>query len=292
MPLPDPSHPRRRRRSATAAVLAAAAVPLAWLAVSASAQDPAAPQTVTIATAAGGVTVTGADALAQGPTRFVVSGTGKEVDLTLFQLKPGATQAQVVAAAQKLKGPPTPLQKYGAFAFGSTSGKGVPTSTTDLTLAPASYLLVDSTRAPKVVASFAVGTATTTAPTPTPDATIAMRDYRIHTPATLPSTGTIRVANKGKSPHFLLALKAASPAGARRVATLLHMGGQANERKAQKLVRGQAELVSVISPGVVNDVEVSKLAKGSYVLVCFYGDARSHMKEHSMLGMETVVTVR
>jgi hypothetical protein len=292
MPLLDPSRARRRRRTRVGAVLALAALPVAGLAVAASAQDPAAPQTVTIATAGGKATVTGADALAQGPTRFVVSGTGKEVDLTLFQLKPGATQAQVVAALAKLKGPPTSLQKYGSFAFGSTSGKGYAPTTTDLALTTATYLVVDSTRALKVVSSFAVGTTTTTVATPTPDATITMRDFHITAPATLPSTGTIRVTNTGKSPHFLLALKAGSTAGAHEVAMLLHKGGQANEKKAQKLITGEDELVSVISPGVTNDVEVSRLAKGSYVLVCFYGDARSHMKEHSMLGMETVVHVR
>jgi hypothetical protein len=273
-------------------VLAAAALPCAGLAVAASAQAPAAPQTVTIATAAGGVTVTGAGALAQGPTRFVVSGTGKEVDLTLFQLKPGVTQAALVAAAAKLKGPPTSLQKYGSFAFGSTSGKGYAPVTTDLPLTPATYLVVDTTRAPKVVGSFAVGTTTTTVATPAPDATITLHDYRITTPATLPATGTIRVTNSGRSPHFLLALKAGSTARARTVATLLHKGGQANEKRAQKLLAGETELVSVISPGVTNDVELSRLAKGSYVLVCFYSDARSHMKEHSMLGMEKVVAVR
>ena len=178
-------------RSPLLVVAAVAALPLASLAVSASAQAPAAPQTVTIATAASGVTVTGAGALAQGPTRFVVSGTGKEVDLTLFQLKPGATQAEVVAAAAKLKGPPTALQRYGAFAFGSTSGKGYAPATTDLALTAATYLVVDSTRAPKVVSSFTVGTTTTTVATPTPDATIGLRDYRISAPATLPSTGMI-----------------------------------------------------------------------------------------------------
>ena len=61
----------------------------------------------------GDATLTGTDALHPGPATITVAKTPKEVDLTLFELKPGVTQAQVGAAASRLKGPPTPLQGYG-----------------------------------------------------------------------------------------------------------------------------------------------------------------------------------
>jgi hypothetical protein len=264
------------------ATIAAGAVALgAGVAAAGAATIP----TVVVAVAKPGhATLTGAGALKQGPTRFrFTDSSGKqETDISVFELKPGATAAQVVAAAAKLKGPPTPLQ-------GATTGKALPSYTAELALAKATYLVIDSTAAPKLLASFTVGAGTSGASEPAPGATIRLRDFAIEAPATLPATGTIRFANSGPSPHFVAFARAKSPAAAKQAAMLLKQGKDA---KAEKLITDDRSLLGLISTGVSNDVAVSSLKPGTYVLACFYGDAMSNMKTHTMLGMETVVTVK
>jgi hypothetical protein len=242
---------------------------------------------------AGAVTISGDTALKQGPTMFHFSGAnkgGKELDLTLFALKAGASQKQLLAESAKLKGPPTPLQKYGTFVIGATVSKQFPTYAVSVSLTKGSYLVVDDTAAPKVVGAFQVGSGSAGATSATPAATITLTDFKITAPATLPTSGTVRFHNDGMSPHFVAMIRTASPANAMKTAMLLHQGKDA---KAQKLATGElAPPLGLISPGVTDDVVLSKIPPGSYVLACFYGDASSHDKEHTMLGMETVVTVK
>jgi hypothetical protein len=269
------------------ATLIALVVPLA------GASPRAAMPQVGVVAQAGTVTISGDSALKQGPTMFRFSGAnkgGREIDLTLFALKTGASQTQLLAASAKLKGPPTPLQKYGKFVLGATLSKQFPAYTVSLSLTTGTYLMVDDTAAPKVVGLFKVGSARSGATAATPTATITLTDYKIATPATLPASGTIRFRNEGMSLHFVAMIKTASSATAMKVAMLLHQGKDA---KAQKLVQSEiAPPLGLISPGVTNDVVLSGVASGSYVLACFYGDAKSHDKEHTMLGMESVVTVK
>jgi hypothetical protein len=242
---------------------------------------------------AGAVTISGDAALKQGPTMFHFSGSntgGKEIDLTLFALKAGASEKQLLAEAAKLEGPPTPLQQYGRFLLGATVSKQFPTYAVSVALARGSYLLVDDTAAPKVVGTFKVGSGSAAATSATPAATITLTDFKITAPATFPSSGTVRFQNHGASPHFVAMIRTASAATAMQAAMLLHEGKDA---KAQKLATGElAPPLGLISPGVTDDVVLGKVPPGSYVLACFYGDARSKGKEHTMLGMESVVTVK
>jgi hypothetical protein len=248
---------------------------------------------VGVAAKAGAVTISGDAALKQGPTMFHFSGAGKggkEVDYTLFALKAGASEAQLLAASAKLKGPPTPLEKFGTFVLGATLSKQSPSYDVSVSLATGAYLLVDDTAAPKVVGTFAVGAGSAGASPAAPVATVTLTDFEISAPATLPRSGTIRFRNAGKSLHFVAMIRTASPATAMKTAMLLHQGKDA---KAQKLATGElAPPLGLISPGVTDDVVLRKIPPGSYVLACFYGDASSHGKEHTMLGMEAVVIVR
>jgi hypothetical protein len=248
---------------------------------------------VGVVSKAGAVTITGAEALKQGPAMFHFSGAnkgGKEIDLTLFALKAGASEKQLLAKAATLKGPPTPLQQFGKFLLGATVSKQSPTYAVSVSLDKGSYLLVDDTAAPKVVGTFMVGAGSATATSVTPAATITLTDFEITAPARFPSSGTVRFQNHGKSPHFVAMIRTASAATAMQAAMLLHEGKDA---KAQKLATGElAPPLGLISPGVTDDVVLGKVPPGSYVLACFYGDASSKGKEHTMLGMESVVTVK
>ena len=124
---------------------------------------------------------------------------------------------------------------------------------------------------------------------PSADASVRMIDLRFLGARTLPRNGVVRVTNSGATLHFAVLVGARDAATARRIARLLRQG---KDSRAQRLASGFDELVTLISPGVSNDVTLHGLKAGSYVLVCFYGDAHSHGKPHSMLGMEKVVTVR
>jgi hypothetical protein len=269
------------------------ATTIAIVAPLAGARTRAAMPQVAVVAKAGAVTISGDSALKQGPTMFHFSGAnkgGKEIDLTLFALKAGASETQLLAASTKLEGPPTPLQQYGKFVLGATLSRQFPSYAVSLSLTTGMYLLVDDTAAPKVVGTFSVGSGSSGARAAAPAATITLTDYKIAAPATLPASGTIRFHNEGMSPHFVAMIRTASAATAMKIAMLLHQGKDA---KAQKLVKREiAPPLGLISPGVTDDVVLNNVAPGSYVLACFYGDARSHGKEHTMLGMESVVTVK
>lgn len=273
-------------------VMVGLAVALAIVASPVGATPRVAMPQVGVVVKAGAVTISGTSRMQQGPTMFHFGGAnkgGKEIDLTLFALNAGASEKQLLAASAKLKGPPTPLQQYGRFVLGATLSKQFPSYDVSLSLTPGTYLLVDDTTAPKVVGTFRVGAGTSGATTASPVATITLSDYKIAAPATLPSSGTVRFRNEGMSPHFVAMIRTSSAAAAMKIAMLLHQGKDA---KAEKLVKAEiAPPVGLISPGVTNDVVLRNVPPGSYVLACFYGDARSHDKEHTMLGMESVVTV-
>ena len=169
--------------------------------------------------------------------------------------------------------------------FGSTSTKAAGYTAT-LTLEAATYLVVDSTRAPKFVGTFTVAPGAASGTAPTPDATVTLTNFRIRAPATIAPGALVHFQNKGMSPHFVVMAHAGSHADAKKIAMDLKMG---REKAADKLVRGFAEPLGVISPGVSNDVPLTGVAKGWWVMACFYSDATSHNKEHVMLGIEETV---
>jgi hypothetical protein len=279
---------RRHRLSALAAVGALAFAAAAG--TDAAQAQATAPPVVSIAA---GVTptVTGAGALLPGPTSFTWSSNlHNERDYAILAVKAGVTVDQVQAYISTLKANATPTRvgSYGSLVDAATVANGHPATHT-ITLAQGTYLIIDATRKPRIVGQFAVGAGTNGATAPAPAATITMDDYSFALHGTLPRNGVVRVVNSGETIHFALLVRARNAAGARRIARLLHQG---KDSQAERLASGFEELVGLLSPGVTDDVTLSGVKPGHYVLVCFYADAHSHGKPHSMLGMEKVVTVR
>jgi hypothetical protein len=273
---------------ATTSVLATCALALG----AARAQTPGAPPTVTIAAGAATPTITGADALGTGPTTFTFTSTTKaETDLSLLLVKPGRTVADVQGYVTSLKAnaEPTRIAEYGSLVAGGSPTAGHPTTLT-LTLQTGTYLLVNSTKAPKIVGQFAVGATANGATAPAPAKTVSLYDYGFRfSGSTLPRTGVVRFTNSGRTLHFALLARVSSAAAAHKAVRLLRAG---KDKQAEGMVKGVQEVLSLVSPGVSNDVSLAGLPAGHYVLVCFYGDSHSHGKEHSMLGMERAVTLR
>lgn len=278
-------------RTFLAAATAAGALAALALPAVASAQTTA-PPVVQVRSGATAPTITGADALAAGPTTFrFVSQLRQERDYSILQLKAGVTQEQATSLLATLRGEPSAKQiaQLGSLVAGGTAHKGHPQSVTT-TLAAGQTLVVDTTRRPAIVASFAVSATANGATAPTPSTTVVLDDFRFGVPGgSLPSHGTIRFVNRGDSLHFATLVRTASRSDARTLARELLHG---HEKAAMKLATGEIDLAPVISPGVTADVVVPRLRKGSYVLVCFWADAQSHGKPHVMLGMDRVVTVR
>jgi hypothetical protein len=279
-------------RLGRAALAAAVVIPLAALGAGrAAAQAPAAPPVVTIAAGASSTpTITGADALTPGPTTLTLTtSVAREHDLSVVRLSAGRTVAQLrrYAATLKAEAPPTRIGRYGALLFGGTPTRAHPYSAT-VVLTQGTYVVIDDTKKAEVVGQFAVGAGSNGVTAPAPVATVTLSDYGFGVTGAIPRTGVVRFTNAGHTLHFALLVKAASPAAARHLARLLHQG---HDRQAEAMAKGFDQVLGLVSPGVSNDVTLSGLAPGSYVLACFYGDAHSHGKEHTMLGMEKVVTI-
>jgi len=246
--------------------------------------------TVRVLARAHAVTVTGADALAPGATRFAFSGTGKEVDLLVVRLKPGKTADELIAAASRPRADPTELQDdFGDFVAGGAAGRGLKLSV-DVELTAADYVVIDITRQkPKKVATFTVAGIPTGAALPTTSASVTLKDFRIKAHGTFHKRGGVTVHNNGPSPHMLIAFPLRPGASKQDALKFLKRG---KERQFGRLIGGPpVALIQLITPGVT-DVVHAKLRTGTWVLACFYADARSRGMPHMMLGMETAIRVK
>jgi hypothetical protein len=247
------------------------------------------PTVTVVARKPGAVTVTGADALAPGATTFAFSGTGKEVDLLLVRLKPGRTADELLAAGARQRDATKLQDKFGDFVASGAAAKGQRLSV-DVDLTAADYVLIDVTKdKPKKVATFTVAGTPTGNALPAGDASVTLKDYRIKAHGTLPKHGAISVHDQGPSPHLLVAFPLHPGASVKAALKALRRG---RERAFNRQLGGPpVGLIVLMSPGVT-DVVHAKLRTGTWVLACFYADAKSRGMPHMMLGMETAVTVK
>ena len=244
-----------------------------------------APPTVGVAITPKKMTLTGAEALKSGPTRLAFSFKGRgESGFVVMRLKPGVTRAQVSRAAPKIQNPGQ-ATKYGDFVASSFLANGRKYATT-LTLTPARYVIVDITKTAAVRAGFVVGPEASTAVAPQPATTIGLEDYAVDVPDVVPRTGAIRVENRGKVLHHLLAFPLRKGLDTKKLVRDIKAG-----KDPSKAFAGPPSApVEVVSPGTVNDVETSR-RPGKLLYICFLQDSRK-APPHAALGMVKVVTVK
>jgi hypothetical protein len=265
-----------------------ATLALAGGATAVAAQE--APPTVKVALAKKSVTVQGAEALKAGPTRFEFSVVdGKEQIGELFALAPGKTLEDFEKALPK--GPGAVLQLGTLEAGVSLLSKNDKRNVT-VTLRPdTTYAMLQVTaNDPKkwVYSVFEVSVETSTAVAPEPDATVRLVDYGFRGASTLPRDGVIRFENRGKAPHFTVAMplrKGVAPKAAVRAVK------KNQEKRFERMIGGQpSEPQGLITGGSANDVEFRFAKRGNYVLACFFSDG-PRAKPHSARGMVRAVTV-
>ena len=278
------AHPRALRR---ALIVAAAGGAVA--AGAAFAQIvPTSPPKVEIAVGSGAAEIEGADALLRGAIELTFANTsGKPAVALAFRLPAGGDLDAFGKKVAKLRDP-SALMKEGSYeAMGIVNPKGSYTTTIDAETGRYAIVELPDKAAPKVVGSFDVGPGTAGAKAPEPDATVTLREYGIGSPRTLPGKGVVRVRNTGRQLHELLAFRVGKGQTQNEALALLKAG----KDKKVRFDGPPTPVVGIVSPGTTNDVELS-MPKGRYVLVCFYGDAKSKGKSHISLGMGGAFTVR
>jgi hypothetical protein len=267
-----------------------ATLALAGVAAVAGAQE--APPTVTVALGKTAVTVTGAEALKAGPTRFEFSvADGKEQVGELFALNPGKTVADLEEALPK--GPGAALQ-LGSLEAGVTLLSRNDERALTVTLEPGvtyAALQVTADNPEKwVFSTFTVGQETSTAVGPTPDARVRMVDYGFRGSKTLPRNGVVRFENRGNAPHFVVAFPLRKGADSKAAVRAIKKN---QEKKFMRTMAGgpPSEPQGLVTGGAVNDVELRFAKRGKYVLACFFSNGPRD-KPHSARGMVRAVTVK
>jgi len=257
-----------------------------------SAQE--APRTVVITVGPRSVAVEGAEGLPSGPTRIEIRQSGRRpVEGVLVSLRSGRTLADLRRALPRARRGPAPLKRIVNFEAAGSPAPGQTYVTTVDLRAGATYVAANVPQRIRDarLATFTVGTTPTTAVRPVPDATVGVYDYAYGMPSVMPRRGTVRFENRGERLHIAVAFPVRRGANrARAVQALLRN----QERRAERLVQFNRgfEALGVVSPGAVNDVELSFPRRGNWLFVCFLEDGEPGSPPHFTLGMVKPFRVR
>jgi hypothetical protein len=184
------------------------------------------------------------------------------------RLRAGRTAGQLTAAARRTRDARR-LQRVCAFLGGASVAHGT-TYAIDVELTAATYVLLEMTRRPRPLAQFTVSGAPTGASLPRAAGTVRLTDDKVvivhHK---LPTHGSLRVVNAGRSAHFLLAYRLTH---ARDLGAALQYADAGRLDKLEPLVDGDAiPVAGLLSPGVVAIVH-PRLGRGAWVLISFSGN--------------------
>jgi hypothetical protein len=225
-----------------------------------------------------------------GAVNVVVTATGKvkEGSLILFQLKPGATVAEVEAflSAKKHVNDPNYADKYGSLVLDEEVNAGT-TGEAQTYLQPGQYLALGSPGEgpPKLKVAFTVAPSKAPVALPAPEATIRSIEFGFRGPTTIHDGELVRFENEGFLVHMDIAFKVKTRSNARKLIKALIDG---NEKSAFKLATGFVGFAGPLSSGSYQQ-ETIAAKPGIYVQACFMEtqDGRSHTR----LGMERIIKI-
>lgn len=252
----------------------------------AAAAAPAAPNVVTVI--ASDFTFMAPDSVPAGMTTFELVNNGPNLHhVTLQRIGEGKTFAEYAEAMKNLKpgGPPPP-------SWITEEGGPNPPAANDTTrvtqhLEPGTYALICFVDTPDRVPHFAKGmvrplvvhaSATPSAPAPTADVNVVMKEYAWEiTPVLTSGKHTLKVENAGTQAHEFFIIKLAEGK------TPEDMGNWAKTYQGPPPGTAMGGLAGM-RPGGVAYVEVD-LTPGNYMMICFVPDAKDgkgHM-DHGMV---------
>jgi len=119
---------------------------------------------------------------------------------------------------------------------------------------------------------------------PAGDQEISAQEFGYIVPANFSGTGTFSFKNTGKQAHELAIFKLGQ--GATQADLVTYFSGQPSGPPPATSVGG----IAGVDPGTTQNFDL-KLAKGTYVFMCFLPDTSSDFQEHFKHGMITTVTV-
>lgn len=277
------------RRMLAASIAAAGLAALAAGMFTAGAAQAATLPTVSASVNATSVTISGA--LQAGAVNIAATATGgKEPNLTLFQVKPGVSLAEVYAFldSKKLGHDPNSSSKYGALVVDVEAGKGKPTEVQTV-LAPGQYVALnaegeDPSKFPR--ASFAVAASPAPAALPAPQAVERTIEFGFRGPSVLHVGELVRFENEGYLVHMDVAFAVKSKKAAQQVLKGLATG---HEKGLEKLASGPpVGFAGPISSGAFQQSTITA-KPGWYVQACFMPTQDG--RPHTLIGMERIIKI-
>ena len=237
----------------------------------------------TITVRMNGKTITVSGALRSGGVR-VVSKVSREPmgNPTFVRLDPGVTVAQVLNAAA---GDPNNIALIASIVFSPQANRG--TTAAQAHLSPGRYIAVDLATNAKVppLTTFTIAPAAAPVRLPRPRATISAIEFGFRGPSKLHDGELVRFGNHGFLVHMIVAVRARSAAGARKIAALLRAG---KDGQAQRLATNFYSFVGIMTHGAYQQ-QVIHNRPGHWVLACFMDTQDG--REHTQLGMERVIRI-
>jgi hypothetical protein len=242
---------------------------------------------LTLSITSSSITVGGATQ--SGAVNVVSTATGvKEANAILFQLRPGATVAELEAALKNGAGKdPNKATKYGSIVFDAEVSPGK-ANEAQMELEPGEYVALAGAGegSPKFKDAFTVTTAASPATLPTPEATIRSIEFDFRGPTTLHDGELVRFEDEGYLVHMDIAFPAKSKQDAKLIVKGLLTG---KEKGLEKLV--SAAPFSFTGP-VSHEAfqqETITAKPGWYVQACFM--ATQEGVPHTRLGMERIIKI-
>jgi len=282
--------PMRAGRTLRSLILASACAAFGLGAVGAAAAQAASPlPTVSVAVSPSSVTVSGP--LQAGAVNVAsTAASGKEPNVVLFQLKPGASLSEFYAVldSNKLGSDPNAAGKYGTIVFDAEAGKGK-ASEAQTVLQAGQYVAFNaegekSSKWPRT--SFAVAASTSPAALPAAQATVKTIEFGFRGPAVLKVGELVRFENEGYLVHMDLGFAVKSKKAAKLVLKGLATG---HEKGLQKLSAGPpVGFAGPLSPGAFQQ-EVITAKPGWYVQACFMPTQDG--RPHTLIGMERIIKI-
>jgi hypothetical protein len=236
--------------------------------------------------------INGSPALRPGPVQITARNSGKQAHgMVLVKLNDGVDQAALLDA---LKNRPDRIANLLTYVGGTTVLPNGASWQATTSFDPGNYAMLDvgtSTKGrynftrPGEVQAFTVSGKQVAAPTAKPSAEVALYDYGIDIPKSIPANGEIKVENTGEDDHQLAVIPVKNANEAKAILRAFKTG------KGTRTTYRSVEVLAPTSAATSTTVRY-QLPKGAYIAYCAYRTQRSGGRPHASLGMVAAFAVK